>query len=159
MMNLDNERKNKISYSLLTVIYKFIENDKQTRYYGTDAPLYNAEIHMIKAIKEEEEGIHITGLANKLGVTKGAVSQIVNKLNKKGFITKEPDLYNQSKLIVKLTPKGETAHANHMKLHNKFDKLINDILKDASKDEIAFIKNFFKKLEEQITDFEENLTE
>lgn len=158
MMNFNNERKNKISYSLLTVIYKFIENDKQIRYYGTDTPLFSSEIHMIRAIKEEE-GIHITGLANKLGVTKGAVSQIVNKLNKKGFITKETDLYNQSKLIIKLTPKGEIADSNHVKLHKKFDTLINDILKDASNEEVAFLRNFLNKVEEQIEDFEEQFTE
>ncbi len=158
MMNLNNERKNKISYSLLTVIYKFNENDKQTRYYGTDTLLFSSEIHMIRAIKEEE-GIHITGLANKLGVTKGAVSQIVNKLNKKGFIKKETDLYNQSKLIIKLTPKGEIADANHVKLHKKFDTLINDVLKDASNEEVAFLKNFLNKVEEQIEDFEEKLIE
>ena len=157
-MNLNNERKNKISYSLLTVIYKFNENDKQTRYYGTDTLLFSSEIHMIRAIKEEE-GIHITGLANKLGVTKGAVSQIVNKLDKKGFIKKETDLYNQSKLIIKLTPNGEIADANHVKLHKNFDTLINDILKDASNEEIAFLKNFLNKVEEQIEDFEEKLTE
>lgn len=157
-MNLNNERKNKISYSLLTVIYKFNENDKQTRYYGTDTLLFSSEIHMIRAIKEEE-GIHITGLANKLGVTKGAVSQIVNKLNKKGFIKKETDLYNQSKLIIKLTPKGEIADANHVKLHKKFDTLINDVLKDASNEEVAFLKNFLNKVEEQIEDFEEKLIE
>ncbi|MGJ0907433.1 MarR family winged helix-turn-helix transcriptional regulator [Clostridium sporogenes] len=158
MMYLNNERKNKISYSLLTVIYKFSENDKQTRYYGTDTPLFSSEIHMIRAIKEEE-GIHITGLANKLGVTKGAVSQIVNKLDKKGFIKKETDLHNQSKLIIKLTPKGEIADTNHKKLHNKFDALINDILKDASNEEIAFLKSFLNKVEEQIEDFEEKIME
>lgn len=158
MMNFNNERKNKISYSLLTVIYKFIENDTQTRYYGTDTPLFSSEIHMIRAIKEEE-GIHITGLAKKLGVTKGAVSQIVNKLNKKGFITKETDLNNQSRLVIKLTPKGEIADANHVKLHDKFDALINDIIKDASNEEVSFLKNFLSKVEEQIDDFEKELLE
>lgn len=157
-MNFNNKPKNKISYSLLTVIYKFMENDKQIRYYGTDTPLFSSEIHMIRAIKEEE-GIHITGLANKLGVTKGAVSQIVNKLNKKGFVKKETDSNNQSKLIIKLTPKGEIADANHTKLHDKFDILVNDILKDASNEEIKFLNNFLNKVEAQIEDFEEKLTE
>lgn len=152
-MNFNGERKNKISYSLLTVIYKFIENDKQIRYYGTDTPLFNSEIHMIRAIKEEE-GIHITGLAKKLGVTKGAVSQIVNKLNRKGFITKETDIHNQSRLVIKLTCKGEIANANHVKLHDKFDALINDILKDASNEEVLFLKNFLSRVEEQIDNFE-----
>lgn len=154
MMNFNSENKNKISYSLLTVIYKFSENDKQARYYGTDTPLSSSEIHMIRAIKEEEE-IHITGLAKKLGVTKGAVSQIVNKLDKKGFITKETDLYNQSKLNIKLTAKGEVADINHEKLHTNFDAIINEILKDASDEEITFLKKFLNKVEEHI---EEDIT-
>lgn len=37
--------------------------------------IYYAEIHAVSAIKENE-GIHISVLSEKLGVTTGAVSQI-----------------------------------------------------------------------------------
>ncbi len=82
MMNLNFDNKLKISYTLLRLATKFSEIDKQTSYYGTDKQLFYAEIHMIKAIKENE-GIHVTGIAEKLGVTKGAVSQITMKLQKR----------------------------------------------------------------------------
>ena len=152
MMNIDNSRKEKISYSLLRVITKFDEIDKQTRYYGTDTPLFSAEINMLRIIKENE-GIHITGIADKLGVTKGAVSQIVNKLHKKGLLKKETDLYNQSKLVLSLTPKGEIAEANHEEFHSRFDLMIDTILEDASEENVTFLKAFLNTFEAQLSDF------
>ncbi|EPY2273451.1 hypothetical protein ACXAUS_002315 [Clostridium sporogenes] len=65
MMNLNFDNKLKISYKILRLVTKLSEIDKQTNYYGTDKQLFVAEIHMIKAIKENE-GIHVTGLAEKL---------------------------------------------------------------------------------------------
>ncbi len=156
MMNINNERKNKISYSLLRVVTKFNEIDTKTRYYGTDTPLFNAEIHMIRIIKENE-GINVTGIDDKLGVTKGAVSQMLSKLNKKGLIKKEVSSYNQSKLMLRLTPKGEIADFNHKEFHNKFDLLIENILKGASEENIKFLKEFLNSFEEKMTSFESEI--
>lgn len=152
MMNLNFNNKLKISYTLLRLVAKLSELDKQTSYYGTDKQLFEAEIHMIKAIKENE-GIHVTGLAEKLGVTKGAVSQIIMKLQKKGMIIKEIDPHNSSRLILRLTPKGEIAHSHHEKIHHEFDNIVNNILKDASDEEKTFLKNFLNSLEEKVDAF------
>lgn len=149
MMNLNFDNKLKISYTLLRLVTKISELDKQTSYYGTDKQLFEAEIHMIKAIKESE-GIHVTGLAEKLGVTKGAVSQIITKLQKKGMIVKEIDQNNLSRLILRLTPKGEIAHLHHEKIHQDFDDLVYNILKDSSDEEKEFLKKFLNSLEEEI---------
>lgn len=153
-MNINNERKNKISYSLLRIFVKYGELDKKARYYGTDTALFSSEINMVRVIKENH-GISITGIAEKLGVTKGAVSQIINKLNSKGIIRKEPDLYNQSKLNIILTPKGEIAEANHERFHDKFDCLIESILEDASDENLEFLKAFLNTLEAKLDSFEE----
>jgi DNA-binding MarR family transcriptional regulator len=154
MMNINNERKNKISYSLLRVIVKFNEIDKKTRYYGTDMPLFSSEINMIRVIKENE-GVSVTGIAEKLGVTKGAVSQIINKLNNKGLIRKETDLYNQSKLKITLTPKGEIAEINHEKVHSKIDELIENILENTTEENKVFLKEFLNCLETRIDTYDE----
>jgi DNA-binding MarR family transcriptional regulator len=144
----------RISYSLLKAIFMFMDIDKKTRYYGTDVPLFYAEIHLIKAIKENE-GIHITGLAQYLEVTKGAVSQMLMKLEKKGFIVKEKDPGNQSRFLLKLTPKGETAHLNHMRLHQEFDEIVNDILKDQDQAKIEFLQHFLTRLIEKMERYED----
>ena len=149
MMNAHDLHELRISYSLLRVVYKFFEIDKKTRYYGIDVPLFPSEIHMINKIKQNE-GIHVTGLANILKVTKGAVSQIIMKLEKKGLIRKEKDTNNQSKLVLKLTPKGETAYSNHEKFHKKIDVMVNEIVKNASEENITFFKDVLTTLEERL---------
>ncbi len=152
-MNMKFRDRTKISYTFLRVVTKLTKIDRKTRYYGTDQPLYEAEIHMIKSIKENE-GIHVTGLADMLGVTKGAVSQIIMKLERKGMIIKDTDPHNLSRLILRLTPKGKTAHLHHEKLHQEFDDLFNAALKNATEENKTFLKNFLNSMEENIDFFE-----
>ncbi|WP_252187456.1 MarR family winged helix-turn-helix transcriptional regulator [Anaeromonas gelatinilytica] len=151
----NGKNKNKLSYTLLRVVWKLFEVDRKTRCYGTDEQLFEAEIHMIKSIKENE-GIHVTGLAELLGVTKGAVSQIIMKLQKKDMIVKDTDPRNLSRLILRLTPKGETAYINHEKLHQEFDNLVNEALEGASMENVAFLKEFLNSLERRMDNFENN---
>lgn len=153
MMNMKFKNRTKISYIFLRIVTKLSELDKKTRYYGTEKPLYEAEIHMIKSIKENE-GIHVTGLADILGVTKGAVSQIIMRLEQKGMIVKDTDPRNLSRLVLRLTSKGETAYLNHEKLHQEFDGLFNDVLENATEENKRFLKNFFNAIDERISNFE-----
>lgn len=151
-MTPDLHNRDKISYTILRVVWKLFAADRKTRYYGTDQPLHEAEIHMIKAIKEHE-GIHVTGLAEALGVTKGAVSQILMKLARKGMIVKDRDADNQSRLVLRLSPKGETAHIHHEQFHQIFDDAVGEILGGASEAETVFLKGFFTALERKIDEF------
>jgi DNA-binding MarR family transcriptional regulator len=153
MLNMKFKNQTKTSYTFLRIVSKIFELDKRTRYYGTDQPLYNAEIHMIKCIKENE-GIHVMGLADMLGVTKGAVSHILIKLEHKGMVIKDTDPRNLSRLMLKLTAKGETAYLDHEKLHRKYDALFNAALKTTTEENKEFLKNFLTVLEEQIDIFE-----
>ncbi len=153
MMNMKFKNRTKMSYTFLRIVTKISVLDRKTRYYGTDHPLYEAEIHMIKSIKENE-GIHVTGLADMLGVTKGAVSQIIMKLEHKGMIIKDTDPRNLSRLVLGLTSKGETAYLHHEKLHQKYDELFNGILENATEENKAFLKSFLNSLDEQIDTFE-----
>lgn len=153
MTNLKFKNRTKISYTFLRVVTKLSDMDGKTRNYGTDQPLFNAEIHMIKSIKENE-GIHVTGLADMLGVTKGAVSQIIQKLERKGMIVKDTDPHNLSRLVLRLTPKGETAYLHHEELHREFDGLFSSALENASEENRAFLKDFLNSLDEKIDAFE-----
>jgi len=153
MVRVNSKNRTKISYSLLRVAWKLFEVDKRTRYYGTNEQLYEAEIHMIKAIRENKD-IHVTGLADKLGVTKGAVSQITMKLQKKGMISKDKDASNLSRIVLKLTPKGETAYIAHEKLHQKFNETVDKILAGVSVEKIVFLKKFLNSIENKIDEFE-----
>lgn len=153
--NMKSKNRDKLSNALLRLMVKFSEIDGRTRYYGTDQPLHEAEIHMIKVIKENE-GIHATGLADILGVTKGAVSQLLQKLERKGMIIKDVDSSNLSRLVLKLTPTGQTAYRYHEELHRDYDEIFNAALGNASEHERRFLKDFFISLEKELDTCEEN---
>ncbi len=155
MIIKNGKNRSKISYTLLRVVWKLSEADKKTRYYGTKEQLFEAEIHMIKSIKENE-GIHVTGLAELLGVTKGAVSQIVKRLHKKGMIIKDTDPRNLSRLALRLAPKGEIAYIHHQMLHQEFDRVVDEALNNASKEQRVFLKEFLDSLEYKIDNFEKD---
>ncbi|MBP3038219.1 MarR family transcriptional regulator [Bacillaceae bacterium Marseille-Q3522] len=150
MMNKVEISKEKISIALLDVINKFSKVNRKKRDYGIGEPLFHSEIYTLNEIKDHE-GIHITALAEICGVTKGAVSQVLKKLEQKGLIIKEKDIRNQSRLKLKLTAKGEIAYAHHLQYHEKFKKMVVEILQDVSVEKVTFTEEFLEKVEEKLS--------
>ncbi|MGG3623394.1 MarR family transcriptional regulator [Bacillus gobiensis] len=149
MMNNEEILQEKISNALLDVINTFSKVNRKKRDYGIGEPLFHSEIYTLNEIKEHE-GIHITALAEQCGVTKGAVSQVLKKLEQKELITKEKDIRNQSRLILKLTAKGEIAYAHHLEHQKEFKKMVVGILQDGNDENIDFVKDFLVKVEEKL---------
>ena len=57
-MKIINEaNENRISYRLLNVMLKLEEAQERLHRYGTDTPLFAAEIHMIKVLRSEERRV------------------------------------------------------------------------------------------------------
>ena len=148
-----NKENQKIGYDLLNLIMTFLELDKQIRNYGTDVPIYHSEIHMISAIARHP-GIHVGGLADLLGVTKGSVSEIIRKLEKKALVMKDTDEHNLSKLSLYLTEKGKTAHENHMRYHSVLDDMIDSELAGASERELQFLSGFLAAVTKKAKSFD-----
>jgi DNA-binding MarR family transcriptional regulator len=122
------------------------------RKFGTDDLFYKSEIHMIEAIGKYKNE-NITEIAGRLGVTKGAVSQLVNKLVKNGFVIKinKPD--NEKEIILELTDKGKKAYDGHLIFHkNHFNKFLESF-KDVSDEQMLFVENLFKKIEMLFDEF------
>ena len=84
--------------------------------FGTGVSMYRREIHTIQAIGKNP-GINITALAEYMAVTKGAVSQTINKLGKKGLVRKTYAPGNAKEVILELTDLGWIGFRNHEKFH------------------------------------------
>lgn len=147
--------KEEILHDLLKIITQYERLEKGIRNYGTETPIYFSEIHTISAIAENP-GIHIGGLANHFGYTKGAISEIIRKLEKKGLVQKQSDPRNLSRLALYLTKKGETAHREHHRYHEMFHKMGVKIIKDMPREHIDLIHAFLCTLSERLSDFERN---
>ncbi len=104
--------------------------DKRTTDFGTGEPLHAFEIHTIEAIGAGS-GRTVTELAEWFSTTKGAVSQVVGRLEARGYIAKERDCDNRTIVLLSLTPRGETARAGHERFHQKMDAAFFAELEDV----------------------------
>ena len=64
------------------------------------------------------EPLSVTSLATRKGITKGAVSQLLSRLERKGLIVRNPDPSNLSRVLVRLTQTGRKALAGHERIHD-----------------------------------------
>jgi DNA-binding MarR family transcriptional regulator len=84
--------------------------------FGTGVLMHTKEIHTVQAIGRHP-GINVTKLAEQSGVTKGAVSQTISKLVRKGLVRKTHAPGNEKEVILELTDLGWVGFQNHEKFH------------------------------------------
>lgn len=135
--------------TFLRVVQKVMENQKRPRRFGIAEKLYPAEIHTVMTIGNHEP-IHASELARFMGITRGAVSQMTLKLEKKGLIRKTVDPGNATRNLVSLTNKGKIAYYAHEQLHEETDAPLFDYIDQLSDDEYAFANEFLQKLEDMV---------
>lgn len=113
--------------SLGHALYKYTVIDRKDFDFGVGVNLFPAEIHMLEAINCRN-GVGVTELAEEFGVTKGAISQLINKLVKKKLVVKEPASDHKSRVVIRTTPKGKTACQNHREFHREHNKMFTHYL-------------------------------
>ena len=134
------------------IINKFASIEKKPRDFGTGDLLYPSEIHNIEIIGRNP-GINVTNLAKKMGVTKGAVSQIVNKLERKNLVGKFRDSSNEKEVMLKLQKKGELAFNGHEDFHSKFYSEIMEEVDDMTPEQIIFFQNILGKIDKYLSTY------
>ncbi|KGR83054.1 MarR family winged helix-turn-helix transcriptional regulator [Lysinibacillus boronitolerans] len=121
--------------SRITSIYESIP-----RKYGTDDELYMVEAHTINLIgdKIKTNTSELTQLTDK---TKGAISQMVDKLVKKGLVLKYKNPANNREVIIELTEKGQQVYEYHKALDKmEYAKILNRLDEFSTDDFEKFIK-------------------
>ena len=93
-------------------------------------------------------GITNTELVEQLKFTQPAVTQFVNKLNKKGYVTQRNDKVDKRKKTILLTEKGEHLFVEIKPLWNAIEKTIKQLTtykSDTLLDQINQLEDSFKK--------------
>jgi DNA-binding MarR family transcriptional regulator len=125
----------------------------QKKDYGTGESISMLDAHILKQICERP-GISSSELVHDWGRTRGAICQIVTRLEDAGYLQRQP-LENNAKTIALLpTEKGREL----TEYHKRYDvlqtsKLINELLEHCTMEEI---NGYFKVLEYQIKCYESN---
>jgi DNA-binding MarR family transcriptional regulator len=123
-----------------------LELEKIPRNFGTGENLSSNEIRLIEVIGENES-LSVTDLAKLQGITKGAVSQSLKRMEKRGLTTKEGDPGNSSRSLVLLTNKGKTAYFAHKHWHETMDGGFKAYFENLEQDKIDFLDEFLSKME------------
>lgn len=104
---------------------------------GLGRDLDNANITMSEFIlmrevakntKESYNPMALTEVREYLSVSKAAVSQMINSLEKRGYLTREVDVNNRRNIIVVLTEVGQEVYQKkNQEFFDRFEKVIQGI--------------------------------
>lgn len=107
------------------------------------------ELHVISEIGSNAR-VNVTTIAQKIGVTKSAISKITVKLLKKGLLERYQLEDNQKEVFFRLTKVGELVNSIHDSFHAKLENDMIRFLDRYSKEELAFVSRFIGEATEQL---------
>lgn len=111
----------------------------------TDKGLTNlsmTEVHTIEAIGLYEP-CTMTEVARYLRITLGTLTTSVNRLVKKGYVTRYRDREDRRKVLVELTEAGKRADAIHAKFH---ERMVEQMTKDLRLQDNVVLMRSLRKL-------------
>lgn len=104
-------------------------------------------------IINKNQGKNSICFCRMLGLTRSAVSQMLNKLETQGLIQKKYKDGNRKEFFLYLTDKGRQCLAEYEVIHNLFYDAFNKILEDLGESESGTIMTFLKRSGEVLEDF------
>ncbi|MFV0412100.1 MAG: MarR family winged helix-turn-helix transcriptional regulator [Oscillospiraceae bacterium] len=127
----------------------FTAEAKQARDYGTGHLLYHAEVHLITAIYNHKNA-KASELAEALGITNGALTQVAHKLVNKGLIERyklDPD---KRETYFRLTQQGRIVYHGHEQYHKTMHSKALEYLSSLNNEQIDVISTLLDKLTEEM---------
>ncbi len=117
----ESEKRLRAVFELLKRREKIIISAKKTRFNDTELRL----IGEVLSAKEEGRRLISTQLARLLGITRSAVSQIVNHLEKEGVVVRVPDAVDRKIAYVEITERTLKEYEEEVQACMQFvDKVV-----------------------------------
>ena len=99
--------------NLMQEIYAIGKRLEELKIFHRAMPFNNTEMQMMREIiaaKERGSRVISSGLAKLLGITRSAVSQMVNKLESKGVVRRVPDSRDKKIAYIELSDKARSIY-------------------------------------------------
>lgn len=114
-------------YGLLRIAHLYARIEAMPIPVNDQTSVSTREAHTLQAIGEEV-GNSVTQVAHHFGITKSAASQLVAKLEKRGFLHKRPAAHSNKEFELFLTELGWCAFRAHEHFHGKdFTELVKSL--------------------------------
>lgn len=132
---VNKEYSNAEAVDIIHQVANLYISTKVPRDYGTGEEYTSVEVHTLKHIADNP-GITVTELARYNGKTKGAISQILKKIEDKGLICRG-ESKGENKCPLFLTEKGKSLDQAHRQFDEEHSgESINQVRKFYSDEEI-----------------------
>jgi DNA-binding MarR family transcriptional regulator len=131
----------------MRVVNKYNALEKIPVRHSLKHDLFHSERHMLDKIADNPD-MNITDLAQDTGVTKGAISQIVKKLETKGLVRRYKRGTNDKEVFIELTRAGMDICKKRRKLNKENIMPLCDELKRHTNDEVNFLVSMFHWFDE-----------
>ena len=99
---------------------------------GSDLSI--SEMHMLESIAKDAAGATITDIAQDQNITLPTVTTAIQKLERKGYVTKEKSATDARCVKVVLTQSGRRAEIAHRYFHRQMVKALMADMSDAEKE-------------------------
>ena len=99
--------------NLMQEMYAIGKRLEELKIFHRAMPFNNTEMQMMREIiaaKERGSRVISSGLAKLLGITRSAVSQMVNKLESKGVVRRVPDSRDKKIAYIELSDKARSIY-------------------------------------------------
>lgn len=130
----------------IRMVNTYIFMEKIPARHGTRHNLYHSERHMLDKIGDTT-GMNITTFAAAAGVTKGAVSQLVTRLEKKGMVRRYKKSTNDKEVFLELTKSGKEIYQKHKEINEETIKPLYEELGRHSDENVEFLLAMFRWFE------------
>ncbi|MGA2936652.1 MAG: MarR family transcriptional regulator [Syntrophobacteraceae bacterium] len=145
---MDREKaSNEIMDLFIRVVNKYNGLEKIPVKHSPGIGLYHSERHMLDRVGAHPH-MNITELARASGVTKGAISQIVKKLETKGVIRRYKRAANDKEVFIELTETGKKTCEERRRTNKETIVPLRDELDLYSDEHVAFLVHMFHWLDE-----------
>jgi DNA-binding MarR family transcriptional regulator len=134
------------THTLLAIFNRLIYLERRHSFLFEGIRLYPSEIHLMLETGGDQ-AINATRIAERMGITKGAISQTLVRLEKKGILRKVKDPNNKNELSILLTPTGKRAYEEYCKMTDKLFSHLDTLMLDYSIEEQEVIGTFLSDLE------------
>ena len=139
------------SFRLLTKnIVHFFENNLLNK-----ANISCSELNVLKVLCEsekEDKKMNVTELANCLNMTKSASSQLVSKLEKKGFVKRKINLFDKKVNYISITDEARKGYEDNKV---KYNEVINKVIEKMGEEDSKQLSRLLEKLSNIIYNLEE----
>lgn len=139
----------RITGMFFDLIKSLQEEQKKPKDYGTGHLLFHAEVNFLDTISRNPSA-NVSEISAALGITKGAVTQLVNRLTEKGLVESYHSPNNKKTKYLRLTSLGEKAQQGHLEFHKKANDQMRNYLCTRNEHEMTIILDFLKQMNECI---------